>query len=88
MALSDRGEIVGSVVATEMLGAETIVFANLRSGENVTASIRGIRSLQPGAIVRFSADRRFVHVFDDRGLSFPPLRSWREDYLDDNSLPS
>jgi multiple sugar transport system ATP-binding protein len=88
MALSDRGEMVGSVVATEMLGAETIVFANLHSGESITASIRGIRSLQPGAPVRFSADRRFVHVFDAHGLSFPPLRSWKEDYLDDNPIPS
>jgi multiple sugar transport system ATP-binding protein len=88
MAHSDRGEIVGSVVATEMLGAETIVFANLHSGESITASIRGIRSLQPGAMVRFSADRRFVHVFDARGLSLPPLRSWREDYLDESPIPS
>jgi ABC-type sugar transport system ATPase subunit len=88
MALSDRGEIVGSVVATEMLGAETIVFANLHSGESIIASVRGIRSLQPGALVRFSADRRFVHVFDAHGLSLPPLRSWREDYLDDSPIPS
>jgi ABC-type sugar transport system ATPase subunit len=88
MALSDRGEIVGSVVATEMLGAETIVFANLHSGESIIASVRGIRSLQPGALVRFSADRRFVHVFDAHGLSLPPLRSWREDYLDESPIPS
>ena len=71
-----------------MLGAETIVFATLHSGESITASIRGIRSLQPGAPVRFSADRRFVHVFDADGLSFPPFRSWREDYLDDSPIPS
>ena len=82
LALSDSGAIAGTVIATEMLGSETIVFANLQSGENVTASVRGIRSLQQGAIVRFSVDPRFVHVFDDRGITLPPLRSWREDYLD------
>ncbi|MGA8476607.1 MAG: ABC transporter ATP-binding protein [Chthoniobacterales bacterium] len=81
-ALSDSGAIAGSVIATEMLGSETIVFANLQSGENVTASIRGIRSLPPGALVRFSVDPRFVHVFDDRGITLPPLRSWREDYVE------
>jgi multiple sugar transport system ATP-binding protein len=82
LALSDGGAIAGHVVATEMLGAETIVFANLQSGESLTASIPGIRSLRPGAIVRFSVDRRFVHVFDDRGKTLPPLRSWLEDYID------
>ena len=65
-----------------MLGAETIVFANLQSGENVTASIPGIRILPQGAIVRFSVDRRFVHVFDERGITLSPLRSWREDYVE------
>jgi multiple sugar transport system ATP-binding protein len=82
MAISGTGEMAGTVLATEMLGAETIVFANLQSGETVTASIPGIRSLQPGATVRFSADRRFVHVFDNKGITLPPLRSWREDYID------
>ena len=80
--LSDSGAITATVIATEILGAETIVFASLQSAENVTASIPGIRSLQPGAIVRFSVDGRFVHVFDDNGITLPPLRSWREDYLD------
>jgi multiple sugar transport system ATP-binding protein len=82
LALSDDGTIAGNVIATEMLGSETIVFANLQSGENVTASIRGIRSLPPKAIVRFSVDPRFVHVFDDKGITLPPLRSWREDYVE------
>ncbi len=82
LALSHSGAITGTVIATEMLGAETIVFANLQSGESVTASIPGIRSLQPGGIVRFSVDRRFVHVFDDKGITLPPLRSWHEDYMD------
>jgi ABC-type sugar transport system ATPase subunit len=82
LALSDHGAIAGTVIATEMLGSETIVFAHLRSGENVTASIRGIRSLPQKAIVRFSVDPRFVHVFDERGIALPPLRSWREDYVE------
>jgi ABC-type sugar transport system ATPase subunit len=82
IALSDNGAIAGTVIATEMLGAETIVFANLQSGEPVTASIPGIRSLRQGSLIRFSVDRRFIHVFDDRGIALPPLRSWRDDYVD------
>jgi multiple sugar transport system ATP-binding protein len=82
LVLSDAGTITGTVIATEMLGSETIVFANLQSGENITASVRGIRNIEPGAIIRFSADPRFVHVFDNAGIALRPLRSWREDYLD------
>jgi len=82
LALSSNGALTGTVLATEMLGSETIVFANLQSGENVTASIRGISSLSPGAPIRFSVDSRFVHVFDENGLTLPPLRSWRDDYLE------
>jgi multiple sugar transport system ATP-binding protein len=82
LVLCDNGSIAGTVIATEILGSQTVVFASLQSGETVTASIRGIRSVQPGAPIRFSVDRRFVHVFDERGVTLPPLRSWREDYLD------
>jgi ABC-type sugar transport system ATPase subunit len=83
LVLSDTGTLAGTVITTEMLGAETILFTNLQSGEIVTASIPGIRSVRPGATVRFSVDRRFVHVFDDRGLTLPPLRSWQRDYVDE-----
>jgi ABC-type sugar transport system ATPase subunit len=73
--------LTGTVIATEMLGSETIVFANLPSGETITASVRGICSLSPGTPVSFSVDSRFVHVFDNTGQTLPPLRPWREDYL-------
>jgi ABC-type sugar transport system ATPase subunit len=81
LVLSDKGAITGSVVATEMLGSETIVFVRLESGETVTASIRGIRNLTPGSPARLSLDARYVHVFDEQGVALSPLRSWREDYL-------
>lgn len=81
LILSDDGTMTGSVVATEMLGSETIVFVHLNSGETVTASIRGIRGLSPGMPVRLSVDSRYIHVFDERGITLTPLRSWREDYL-------
>jgi multiple sugar transport system ATP-binding protein len=83
LILADNGAMAGNVVATEILGSETIVFVHLESGETVTASVRGIRGLSPGASARFSVDSRYVHVFDDQGLTLCPLRSWREDYLID-----
>jgi len=83
LPLSDDGPISGTVVATEMLGSETIVFATLPSGESLTASIRGIRSLPQGAPVHFSVGSSFVHVFDAQDLALPSLRSWREDYLEE-----
>jgi multiple sugar transport system ATP-binding protein len=83
LILSDNGAMAGNVVATEILGSETIVFVHLESGETVTASVRGIRGLSPGESARVSVDSRYVHVFDDQGLTLSPLRSWREDYLID-----
>jgi len=82
LSVSDKGEIAGTVIATEILGSETIVLAGLASGENITASIRGIRNLGQGSPVRFLVDPRFVHVFDEKGSTLPPLRPWHEDYVD------
>ena len=82
LSVSDNGPIKGTVIATEMLGSETIVFAGLRSGENVTASIRGIRSLPQGSAIHLAVSSRFVHVFDEKGVALPSLRPWREDYLE------
>ena len=79
---TSNGPIKGTVIATEMLGSETIVFASLQSGENVTASIRGIRSLPQGSVIHFGVSSRFVHVFDEKGVALPSLRPWREDYLE------
>jgi len=82
LSVSDNGPIKGTVIATEMLGSETIVFAGLQSGENVTASIRGIRSLPQGSAIHLAVSSRFVHVFDEQGVALPSLRPWREDYLE------
>jgi multiple sugar transport system ATP-binding protein len=82
LSLSDNGPIKGTVIGTEMLGSETIVFASLQSGENVTASIRGIRSLPQGSAIHLGVSSRFVHVFDEKGVALPSLRPWREDYLE------
>jgi multiple sugar transport system ATP-binding protein len=81
LEISSDGPIAAIVAATEMLGSETIIFADLESGERITASLRGIHALGPGVPVRFSADRRFVHVFRHDGTAIPPLRSWKDDYL-------
>ena len=64
-----------------MLGADTIVYASLESGERVVASIRGIHPIRDGSLIAYSVDRRFVHVFDQSGRALDPLRSWRDDYL-------
>ena len=81
LALAGDGPIRATIAAREMLGAETIVFSNLQSGERVTASFRGIHDLAEGAAVAYSVDCKHVHVFDESGEALAPLRSWREDYV-------
>jgi multiple sugar transport system ATP-binding protein len=81
LALAENGPLAATVEATEILGAETIVHAGLQSGTPITVSLRGISGVTPGAPIRLALDDRFVHVFDERGLTLAPTRSWAEDYL-------
>jgi ABC-type sugar transport system ATPase subunit len=77
---AERGLRV-KVAASEVLGAETIVHATLESGERLVASLRGIHPLAEGTIMSFAVDRRFVHVFDEKGDALAPMRDWGDDYI-------
>jgi multiple sugar transport system ATP-binding protein len=78
---ADNGDLRGVVEATELVGADTLVYASLKSGERVIASIRGIHPIRDGSPLAFTVDQRFVHVFGADDLALPPLRPWREDYV-------
>ncbi len=77
---AERGLRV-KVAASEVLGAETIVHATLESGERLVASLRGIHLFAEGSIMSFAVDRRFVHVFDEKGDALAPMREWGDDYI-------
>ena len=66
---------------TEILGAETIIHAELASHVPLIASLRGIVELTPGEIVRFSVDEKSAHVFDEAGLALPPTGAAGQNYL-------
>ncbi|HWJ75588.1 MAG TPA: sn-glycerol-3-phosphate ABC transporter ATP-binding protein UgpC [Kaistia sp.] len=74
------GPLQCQLTARELLGAETILFSALASGERVIASLRGIHDIAEGAVVAYDAAPGYVHVFDADGTALAPLRSWREDY--------
>ncbi|SHE84962.1 multiple sugar transport system ATP-binding protein [Kaistia soli DSM 19436] len=74
------GPLKCRLTARELLGAETILFSALPSGERVIASLRGIHDIAEGAFVGYDAAPGYVHVFDTDGTALAPLRSWREDY--------
>ncbi len=78
---SDDGDLRATVEATEMVGADTLVYAALQSGERVIASIRGIHPIRDGSPLAFTVDQRFVHVFGADDKTLPPLRPWKEDYV-------
>ncbi len=85
LVLSDRGDIRVIVDATEMLGADTIIYSRTESGERVVASIRGIYPIADGSRLSYAVDQRFVHVFDEKGIAVSPLRSWSDDYIGNRS---
>jgi len=78
---SEHGDLRAIVEATEMVGADTLVYAKLQSGERVIASIRGIHPIEEGSPLAFAVDQRFVHVFGADDLALAPLRPWRDDYV-------
>jgi ABC-type sugar transport system ATPase subunit len=70
---SGAGPIRVGLVASEFLGAETILFGALESGESVTASFRGIHHFTDDTHLHYAVDPRFVHVFDGTGRALAPL---------------
>jgi len=78
---ADDGDLRAVVEATELVGADTLVYTALQSGERVIASIRGIHPIREGSPLAFTIDQRFVHVFGSDNLALPPLSPWRDDYV-------
>jgi ABC-type sugar transport system ATPase subunit len=78
---AETGGLRALVEATEMVGADTLVYAILQSGERVVASIRGIHQIRDGSPFAFTVDQRFVHVFAADDLAMTPLRPWKDDYV-------
>jgi ABC-type sugar transport system ATPase subunit len=73
--MSNGGEaLVGTVVAIERLGSESLVHAKLSSGEVIAWHAVGGSGSGVGDIVRLGIDASRGHLFDDAGNAFPPLR--------------
>lgn len=78
---AERGILSTTVESSEVLGADTIVYSTLQSGERIVASIRGIHPVKDGSVVRYDIDERFVHLFGPDDQALTPLRPWKEDYV-------
>jgi multiple sugar transport system ATP-binding protein len=68
---TEAGPLAARVETSEILGAETIIHGVLQSGERLSASVRGLRRVNPGEPIRFRIDPTDVHVFDDAGEALP-----------------
>jgi ABC-type sugar transport system ATPase subunit len=68
---TEAGPLAARVETSEILGAETIIHGVLESGERLSASVRGLRRVNPGESIRFRIDPTDVHVFDDAGEALP-----------------
>jgi multiple sugar transport system ATP-binding protein len=64
------GTINGSVELMERLGDRTLVHVRLGNGALVVAEDIGKSTLEPGAGVSLSADRRETHLFDAEGVAY------------------
>jgi len=80
LTLSPQGPLQVRLSGKEFLGAETILFAQMQSGERIIGSFRGIHDLASDSTASYAAEPRYVHVFDEAGLALPALQNWRNDY--------
>jgi multiple sugar transport system ATP-binding protein len=75
------GPLQIAVASVEMLGSETIIHAETRSGDSFTLSRRGISRARPGDQMQVDLPEQFVHLFDGSGLVIGARSNWREAYL-------
>ena len=69
LTLTDDGRLRARVEASEILGAETIIYGVLESGERLAVSLRGPRRVGVGEVVGFALDPQQIHLFDADGVA-------------------
>ena len=69
LTLTDDGRLRARVEASEILGAETIIYGVLESGERLAVSLRGPRRVGVGEEVGFALDPKEIHLFDADGVA-------------------
>jgi multiple sugar transport system ATP-binding protein len=79
--IKQDGGVVTSVESVEVLGAETVVHAQLSSGTPFTFSVRGISGARHGDAVSVGLPPAFVHIFNDDGAAVGAPANWRIDYI-------
>ena len=67
LIVNDAGPFKATVVQCEVLGAETIIYATIPSGENLSISTRGILPLARGTPIHLGIDGDNLHFFDASG---------------------
>jgi multiple sugar transport system ATP-binding protein len=75
------GNVPAVVESAEVLGAETVVHANIGGSMPFTFSTRGISGARPGETVQLSLPPAFVHVFDSDDIAVGATADWRADYI-------
>jgi len=65
---NETGSVEGQVLLVEQLGKETLIHADIGSGEPITVSYDGQHSVEIGTRIRFAADVERLHVFDGNGV--------------------
>src|SRR5271168_3799549 len=69
LTLTDDGRLRARVEASEILGAETIIYGVFESGERLAVSLRGPRRVGVGEVVGFALDPQQIHLFGADGVA-------------------
>ncbi|MBB3454480.1 multiple sugar transport system ATP-binding protein [Rhizobium sp. BK313] len=69
------------VNGTEILGAETIIHAEMGTGYPFTIAQRGISRAKAGDVIPVAIREPFVHLFDESGWVVGASSDWRSAYM-------
>ena len=69
IAEKNDGELKGNLRIAEYLGSETMFYASLADGSDLSVKADGLTSAKQGADIKFGLPAKACHLFDAKGIT-------------------
>ena len=69
IGLKSDGEMMGTLRIAEYLGSETMFYASLADGSDLSVKADGLTMAKAGSTIKFGMSAKACHLFDDMGLT-------------------
>ena len=69
IGVKNDGELMGNLRIAEYLGSETMFYASLADGSDLSVKADGLTTAKAGADIKFGVPAKACHLFDDKGMT-------------------